>query len=413
MNTALNRSVVLVLTNKSGGDLPVGAVVVLDLSNDEAFTTTTVANYINTFPGVITEPNGIANNAAGTVSFGGYVPQINLTAAGSRGDKISTGSVAGQGVASAVQTQGTFAVLLSNGASPKAVIVGLNANAANSVDAAEGRLTLQSGVPFPTGTLIVTGSLYYTPTVGNSISLYSTGSAAWLGVTFTEQIISTVGLSTGTNYDVFAYLSGTSGVLFETLAWTNDLTRATAVVRSSGRYIKSGATEKRYIGSFRTDAAGVLIDSVAKRFVWNANNRVERLLYRIDTTENWVAAGGWRQANASVDNKVEVIIGLAEEPVELTVGALFGGGAINNGMGVAIGEDTVTAPTMSTQIGSYLIYMASITTQTYSHYKKVSQPGYHYYAWLEYGNGGTFYSYTNGAVGNPDYRAGMLGHVYA
>jgi hypothetical protein len=40
-NTALNRTSVAILTNKSGGALAYGAVVVLDNTNANGFTTTT------------------------------------------------------------------------------------------------------------------------------------------------------------------------------------------------------------------------------------------------------------------------------------------------------------------------------------------------------------------------------------
>lgn len=130
-NTALNRSGVVLLTNKSGGALTQGAVVVVDTANASAFTTTTTGGYTNTFIGVIIEPNGIANNASGLVALSGYVPKINLNTAATIGQLIKTHTVAGQGTPhDAPSAAGDFAEALTASATPEAIVFGKPSGAA-------------------------------------------------------------------------------------------------------------------------------------------------------------------------------------------------------------------------------------------------------------------------------------------
>jgi hypothetical protein len=132
-NTALQRITQAVLTNKSGGSAGLGAVVIVDSANASAFTTTTTTGYLNGMVGVVIEPSGIANNAAGLIAFGGPVPQINLSGSASIGDLVRTTSVAGQGVrhGSPVLT-GDFAIVIGTGTSPAAILWGLPAGATGS-----------------------------------------------------------------------------------------------------------------------------------------------------------------------------------------------------------------------------------------------------------------------------------------
>jgi len=84
---------------------------------------------------------------------------------------------------------------------------------------------------------------------GNLISLW-TGSA-WQTRTFSETSISISGFAANSVWDVFAFWTG-SAVSFETLIWTNQTTRATAVTLQDGVWCKSGDKTRRYVGSFGT-----------------------------------------------------------------------------------------------------------------------------------------------------------------
>ena len=158
---------------------------------------------------------------------------------------------------------------------------------------ADGRLCLTTATPInneDSGT-----TLYYTPYVGNRIALYS--GTAWSIYTFTERSIS-VPSTTNTNYDVFIY--DNSGTLtLDLTAWASDTTRATALTRQDGVFVKTGATTRRYIGTVRTDpTSGFVSDTNSQRQVWNMYNRVAKNFYAgttgtyTYTTATWRAAGG-------------------------------------------------------------------------------------------------------------------------
>lgn len=122
-NTALNRTVALLLTNGSGGAVAFGDVVVLSTSADNTFTTTAVLGYTTTACGVVLEPNGIANGAVGMVAFGGYVSQINTSAAGTQGDLIRMSGTVKIGVRHAAPgLTGDFAMALDDVDDPPALI---------------------------------------------------------------------------------------------------------------------------------------------------------------------------------------------------------------------------------------------------------------------------------------------------
>lgn len=138
-NTALQRTGQLLLTNKSGGAVAQGDVVIVDTANAAAFTTTTTSGYVSGTPGVVLEPNGIANNAIGMVAIQGYVPVVNLSGTGSIGDLIKTHTVAKQGVRhAAAAVAGDFGQVLGTSATPAAILwgsVNLSAGAGSDTNA--------------------------------------------------------------------------------------------------------------------------------------------------------------------------------------------------------------------------------------------------------------------------------------
>lgn len=124
-NTALNRSGVLLMTNKSGGAVAQGDVVIVDVTTAASFTTTTTSAYSSGPVGVVLEPNGIANNGVGLVAITGYVPKVALSGAASLGDLFKTHTVAKQAVRHAApEVEGDFGAVLGTGTTPAAVLWG-------------------------------------------------------------------------------------------------------------------------------------------------------------------------------------------------------------------------------------------------------------------------------------------------
>ncbi len=124
-SSGLNRTTVAVLTNKSGGTVNYGDVVVLDNTNANGFTTTTTGALSTRGLGVVLEVGGIANNANGGIAIGGWVPRVNLNTASTVGQFLKTHTVAGQATPhSSPQVEGDFGVALSASATPAAMLFG-------------------------------------------------------------------------------------------------------------------------------------------------------------------------------------------------------------------------------------------------------------------------------------------------
>src|SRR5688572_23853357 len=124
-NTALNRTVAALWTNKSGGALAYGDVVILDNTNAKGFTTTTTGALSTRGIGVIIEPDGIANNATGLVATAGWIPKITLNTAATVGQFLKTHTVAGQATPhDSPQVTGDFGYALQASATPEAVLFG-------------------------------------------------------------------------------------------------------------------------------------------------------------------------------------------------------------------------------------------------------------------------------------------------
>lgn len=256
-----------------------------------------------------------------------------------------------------------------------------------------GRLTLESGVPVSTTDQTSKTTIYYTPYVHNVVSLWN--GSNWVPTPFTETSLALGTLTSGANYDVFGYLS--SGALaLEMLVWTNNTARATAVTLQDGRYCKSGDKTRLYLGTFRTTSTTTTEDSgfnsttaARKRFVWNAYNRVRRVVAieeSAGTSWTYASPGNTRQVRASADNQVEAICGLAGEATIDLVAALTGAvNVVGGSTWTQIGYDSTTAAGVYTA-SSYTASYSGSSGQPLFIFAALKMPmelGYHYWAWLE------------------------------
>ena len=117
------RQVVEVLTNKSGGGVVAGDVVVIDTANNDAFTTDTAG----AFTGMVgIAQDTIASNAAGRVLTAGYAALVNVNASVTRGHFGKTYTVAKQATdAGASRIVGVFCQFLTGGTTPDAHLFGI------------------------------------------------------------------------------------------------------------------------------------------------------------------------------------------------------------------------------------------------------------------------------------------------
>jgi hypothetical protein len=269
-----------------------------------------------------------------------------------------------------------------------------------------GRITLATGTPVTTTDQTGKTTVYYTPYLHDKINLFD--GVNWKQYTFTERSLA-VPATTATVYDLFMY--DNSGTLtLEATAWTNDTTRATALTTQNGVLVKTAATTRRYLGSFRTTGvSGETEDSLAKRYVWNYYNRTERLLKVIEGTNSWTySTASWRQANNAAANQLDMVIGVSEDPVEAHVVAFTQNSAGVNAAIVGVGVDKTNGN--DAQFFGYAS-SNSIVLPTRAEYKGYPGVGRHYLAWVEnaVGGGGTQTWY--GDDGGSAVQSGISGSV--
>lgn len=135
----------------------------------------------------------------------------------------------------------------------------------------------------PLGISASTGNIFFTPYTGDCISLYDNVNLTWRMYSTSELTIA-LSCATNTNVDIFAYDNGAGSIVFEQLAWTNSTTRATALTRQNGVWVKSGATNRRYIGTYRSIGVNLTQCDETNIFIFNADNQTPRTFRRMDTT---------------------------------------------------------------------------------------------------------------------------------
>jgi len=247
-----------------------------------------------------------------------------------------------------------------------------------------GRLTLTSGTPVTTTDVTAATTIYFTPFKGNQVALYD--GAAWVLRTFTERSLA-VPATTSTMYDLFLY-NNAGTLTLEAVAWTNDTTRATALTTQDGVLVKSGATTRRYLGSFRTTgSSGQTEDSLSKRFLWNYYNRIKRSLFVSESTDSWTySTAAWQQVRNQAANKVEAVIGVIEDTATADAYHHYTTSiATNQPCYTGIGLNTTSAN--SAQIKVQGTANSGNAGYPSAHYDGYPATGYNYFAWLEYGAG--------------------------
>lgn len=257
------------------------------------------------------------------------------------------------------------------------------------LDMAGGRLTLESGVAVSTSDQSAKTTLYYTPHIHNVVSLYS--GSVWETVAFSELSITLAGLTASKPYDVFAYNNAGTATL-ELLVWTSATARATALVKQDGRWCKTGALTRRYLGTiYINSTGGQTDDSLAFRYVWNANNRVIRPMRVLESTASWTYnSAAWHQANASATNELNFVIGLPDVCATAQVthtGNITSAAAA--GMAVGIGLDSTSALATGATSAKAHVLSANTTANMVSSYAGYPGIGKHRLVWLEYGDGST------------------------
>jgi hypothetical protein len=161
------------------------------------------------------------------------------------------------------------------------------------------RLTTESGVAVSTSDRTSQSTLYLTPYKGTHVSLYD--GSAWQDRTTGEVSLALSGLTSGKNYDVFAYYTGSAVALELSAAWASDSARTDALTTQDGVAVKSGALTRRWVGTIRTTSTTTTEDSQAKQFIWNAANQVYRTLYAYNNTSHSYGTAAFREWNGATN----------------------------------------------------------------------------------------------------------------
>lgn len=262
-------------------------------------------------------------------------------------------------------------------------IIGLGSSSA-LVDPAvcDFRLTLTTGLAVTTADVTASTTLYASPYKGNRIALFD-GTARWNLRTSAEFSIA-VPATTSQMYDVFCFDNAGVATL-ELLAWTNDTARATALTLQNGVYVKTGATTRRYLGSFRTTGvSGQTEDSIAKRYVWNYYNRAARPMRVSEATDTWTyTTATIRQANGAAANQLDFVIGVSEDAVRAAVIAACSNTNANAAGEVMIGLDSTTAMATGNHSAFQTTPAASIAMGAHAAWEGFPGVGRHVLTWLE------------------------------
>jgi len=310
--------------------------------------------------------------------------------------------------ATVLVSDGTYPAWLPRGTAPEGSVLLLQAGAPvwgappAPLSAIAGRLTTEPGVPVSMDDRLAQTAVYFTPYAGASIPLYD--GTYWLATPLTEQTISLTNLAIGV-YDLFAYRAAGAVAVDPPLPWAASTARATALALQDGVLIKSGDPTRRYIGTVATTALGQTEDSRARRLVWNAQNPRPRPVRRFEGVALWTYAivGTWRQANANAANQIEVVVGLREAPIRLSL-AVNGAHSVAGGrVSVAIGEDSTTEPMAASPVARQESAAAGAVGSLHVTVDAVpSTVGRHAYTWLEWmflAGTATYYSDPSGLVG--------------
>lgn len=353
-------------TGSGGGGANAGQWYKADA--DSATTSTSVFNI-----GMV--PDAIAAGATGTIRLGGAV---TVSGPLTPGAAYYASSTAG----SITATPPTNAIRI--GQATSATMIDLQFIQAPSSPRGPpcGRLTLTSGVPVTSADVTAATTVYYTPYLGcNQISVYN--GTQWSAYAFAQLSIA-VPATTNQMYDVFLY-DNAGTLALELTAWTNDTTRATALTTQNGVNVKTGALTRLYLGSFRTTGvSGQTEDSLSNRLVWNAYNRVDTTVRRVESTANWnYTTATFRQANNSTSNQISVVTGLAEDGISLEVVATFSNTNLNVAATVAIGQSSTSAAATGCLFTTVANEEISTNTRLGASLDTYPAVGYSYFAWLE------------------------------
>lgn len=270
-----------------------------------------------------------------------------------------------------------------------------------------GRLTLTTQTPVVNSDVAGVSNVYYTPYIHNWLWLWD--GYIWVPLEMSEPSYTLSALTSGKNYDVFAYKSGSLPAL-EVTAWNTDTARTTDITLTDGRYTKSGDKTRLYLGTFRTTGTTTTEDSFAKRFLFNAYNQVARPMKVVESTSSWTySTDSWQQARNTSANQLDFVSGFNWTKVtakacgkcSISVGSQYGS--------VGIGLDSTSVNSASIFVGR-LATLNTLFGEPTAEYEGFPGLGRHTLVWLERATGATMTWYgANTSFGQV--QTGIIGSI--
>jgi hypothetical protein len=307
--------------------------------------------------GVIQSGN-IGNNAVTSGNIGsGQVGQFHLSSGSVTSGAIASGQVGQFHLASGSVTSGA----ISSG------VIGLNhlgLEVENTLAKVNNfRLSVVSGLPVTSGSLIGQTTVYLVPYNGDSISLYDGTNWGVYTTSGTSVSLSVSAVASGKLYDIYCYNNAGVPALELSTVWTTQNARADAIRFVNGVPLKSGTLTRRFVGTLMTSQSGSGVDDcVPTRGLWNWDNRVTRYMGIVDNSAYTYNTSGlpvyriWGSNSGNIMIWVQGYAGLGGGLTMFTGSAKTAGAAA----ALAIGA-TFSNADMSSFVNTYTLQ----TTTTY------------------------------------------------
>lgn len=262
-----------------------------------------------------------------------------------------------------------------------------------------GRLTLTSGAPVSLSEVVGASTLYFTPWKGNTLSFFD--GTTWVPHQFSQLSRTLTSLTSGKNYDVFAFASSGSATFDLAPAWTNDTTRSTGITLQNGVYVNAAqftsvlsstvvpASSAVLLGTIRTTSSSTTESSAAKGFVANALHPVARLLRKY-------CAGGIHSYNTAAvrpwandtSNRVEFVVSVPLNQWSQSIrGSLYQPGSGGNAYISAILDSTTG--TNGPAVAGWFPTVGGVIDAGAVESLALNLTGYHYSQAVEFGAAGT------------------------
>ena len=319
---------------------------------------------------------------AGSTLWNGFTLQIAATNGGVTLTINGADSFLGQGAGTSYSVPSGYVATVSCDGATNAtwyVRLGLLAvsNTSAPVAGPTGRLTLTSATPVLSSAVLTAGTMYFTPSGGNSAPVWNGSSWVSLPLPEISALLSDVTYSpaaavAGGIYDWFAW-QPTSGswALSRSPIWTNTTTRALALTRVNGLLTNASpitngpaAGYGLYVGTSLCDAGGATVTfnptpagasggptNGAWVGLWNQYNRVSLAATVHDTKASWTwSTATWQIADASANNAITFVSGASEDAFISAYGTQ-GTTSVSATFYIGVGINSTSSPTG--QIGAF------------------------------------------------------------